>query len=233
LTLKELFGKYRTLNELASMDIDVLDRRIKAGMEGKIRAARSDLKGIESDYKKRVVDTCAVIGVEGKFCKEFAGISKEMGTIPIDFLYAIDIIGDSILKRGGADRYTSHEHLMVMDELNKIKMRYRLSSLPLFQAKFDGVGPNTNLKQALFHQLTSQYGGQLYSIVTHGEIGLEAINMGFCGKTLPVVLYNYATPLSEGILPKPVGVIKVDKKPTKTTVKKALLEMRSQSKKSK
>ncbi|RLF66577.1 MAG: hypothetical protein DRN30_01840, partial [Thermoplasmata archaeon] len=99
---------------------------------------------------------------------------------------------------------------------------------PLFQAKFDGVGPNTTIKEALFIQISKQYGGQLYSAVTKGEIGLGALDMGFDGKVLPVVLHSYALDLDPSMLPKPIIKMNIDKKPTIESVKKVLMEARSQ-----
>ena len=228
--LKELYSKFKTLNELSQLDPSLIESRIRAGMEGKIRNARSELVGIEDTYKAKVADDCAIIAVKGKYGKEFAEISSELKTLPVDFLSVIDTISDSILSRGGKDQYTGKEHLMVMDELNKIKMNHKLSHLPLFQAKFDGVNSGAGVKEGLLIQLTKQYGGQLYSIVTRGEIGRSALDMGFTGKSLPVILYNYIVPLDSKLLPEPKDVISVDSKPTKKSVKETLMEIKQKAK---
>jgi len=224
--LKEIYSKMKNLEELASLDSSIIEHRLRAGMEGKIRAAQSDLPKYVDMYKARVVQDSVIIQIKGKYGKEFAEISKAFKTLPIDFLKVIDDIGDSILKRGGKDRYTSHEHLMVMDELNKIKQNYKISQLPVFQAKFDGVGPDATLKTALLTQITNQYGNQLYSAVTRGEIGIQAMSVGFSGKRLPVVLYNSILPSDSYMLPSPVETITINEKPTKESVKEVLLSLK-------
>jgi hypothetical protein len=118
---------------------------------------------------------------------------------------------------------------MVMDELNKIKMNYKQSHLPLFQAQFDGVSSGGGIKEGLLVQITKQYGGKLYSIVTKGDVGVKALEMGFTGKKLPVILYNYIVPLDTKLLPEPVAVFSVDSKPTKKSVKDKLIEIKEQS----
>ena len=228
--LKEIYENIQTLTELSKMDINLIERRIRAGMEGKIRKAQSDLNPAIENYKNNVIRNCAIIAVKGKFGKDFAEIAQTFKTLSVDFLAAVDYIGDSIIKRGGKDQYTSHEHLMTMDELNKIKLNYKISTLPLFQSNFKGVGSQTSIKQALYTQLTAQYGGQLYSAVTRGDIGNKALEMGFNGRTLPVILFNYVADLDPSMLPSPVEVLDINEKPTKEDVKKILMQVRSKFK---
>lgn len=228
--LKDLYGKYQTLKELATVPPEEIEPRLRAGMEGKIRSAQSEIPKIEQAYKNKAVSDCAIIAVKGKFGKKFAEISKDFKTLPVDYLKVVDLIGDSILKRGGRDAYSSQEHFMAMDELNKIKMNYGISQLPVFQAKFDGVGPDTTIKQALFKQLIAQYGGQLFSAVTRGEIGNGALEIGFDGKTLPVILYNYAVDLDTTMLPYPLDVVTINEEPTAQSVKDTLLAARNKLK---
>lgn len=228
--LKEMFDKYQTLNELAKIAPEEIEPRVRAGMEGKIRSAQSEIPQIKQAYKSKVANDCAIIAVKGKFGKKFAEIAKDFKTLPVDYLKVVDLIGDSILQRGGKDVYSSQEHFMAMDELNKVKMNYGISQLPVFQAKFDGIGPNTTIKQALFEQLTAQYGGQLFSVVARGEIGDGALGIGFNGKTLPVILYNYAVDLDPTMLPTPLDVVTVNKEPTAKSVKDALLAARKKHK---
>jgi len=225
--LKEIYEKIKTFRELGSMDPSLIDKRIRAGIEGKIRAAASDLPVLEKEYKRKVAQDCVIIAVKGKFGPKFAELSKEFKTVPIDYLKVVDIIGDSILKRGGKDTYTTREHLMTMDELNKLKMSYGIAQLPVFQSKFDGIGPGSTVKEALLVQLTNQYGNQLYSAITKGEIGNGALEIGFTGKTLPVVLYNYIVDLDTTMLSKPIDVLSISEEPTVDEVKEALLAARS------
>lgn len=227
--LSEIYEKIQVLKELSQMEPAHIEYRLRAGFEGKIRAAQADIVKVEADYKAKVVRDCIVIAVRGKYSAEFARLSEQLHTLPVDFLKTVDMIGDSIIKRGGRDQYSTHEHAMAMDELNKIKMNYGISQLPVFQAKFDGVGPNTSIKEALYGQLTSQYGSQLYTAVSRGEIAVNALSIGFKGKKLPVVLYNYTMDLETSMLPSPVDVLEVNVLPTISTVTSALTDIRNRS----
>lgn len=227
--LIEIYEKIQVLKELAKMEPSQIEYRLRAGFEGKIRAAQADIIKVESDYKNKVVKDCVIIAVKGKYSHEFAKLSEQLHTLPIDFLKTIDMMGDSILKRGGRNQYSTHEHAMAMDELNKIKLNYGISQLPVFQAKFDGVGPNTTIKEALYGQITSQYGSQLYTAVTRGEIAVNALNIGFKGKKLPVVLYNYTMDLETNMLSSPVSVLEVSELPTISAVTSALTDIRNKS----
>lgn len=225
--LKDLYDQLTTKREMATLDPNLVDARIRPGIEGKIRAAQSEVPELERQYKNKVANDSVIIAVKGKYCKEFASIAQtEFKTLSVDYLECIDDISESILKRGGEDRYTSKEHLMTMDELNKIKMKYGISILPVFQANYEGVGPNDNIRQALLVQFTKQYGGDLFSAVTRGKIGDGAIQMGFKGNKLPVVLFNYTVDLTEGVLSKPVDVITINEMPTKQSVGKMLVDIR-------
>lgn len=217
------------LKELSEMNPAHIEHRVRAGFEGRIREAQSSLSKVEADYREKVVRDCVVIAVRGRFGKEFATIAESFKTLPVDFLKAVDIIGDSVLHRGGKDHYSTHEHMMSMDELNKIKRTYGISQLPVFQAKFDNIGPNTGIKEALYGQLTAQYGGQLYTAVTRGEIGTQALSIGFKGKKLPVILYNYTISLEPSMLPLPVSVLDINDQPTTDSVMEVLMEIRKSS----
>lgn len=225
--LKTIYNSLQVSKELAILEPNLIEHRLRAGMEGKIRQARADLADQEKLYKNMAVKNSVIIAVNGPFGRSFADISeKKFKTVAVDFLSVIDEMADSILKRGGKDAYSSAEHFMAMDELNKIKMKYNISQLPVFQGKFDRVGPNTPIKSALCLELTSQYGGQLYSAVTRGNIADKAYSIGFTGNKLPVVLFNYNVNLDSSMLPEPVSVLTIDEEPTEKEVKDVLISIR-------
>jgi hypothetical protein len=226
--LKTIYESLQVSKELAVLEPSEIEPRLRAGMEGKIRQARSDLALQEQLYKNTAVKNAVIIGVSGPYGRIFADISeKKFKTVAVDFLAVVDEMAESILKRGGKDSYSSHEHFMAMDELNKIKMKYNISQLPVFQGKFDRVGPNTSIARALCLELTAQYGGQLYSAVSRGKIADKAYDIGFTGNKLPVVLYNYAIDLDSSMLPEPVSVLDINEVPTENEVKDVLISIRN------
>lgn len=228
MSIETIHEKLKLARKLSDLDIGLLDTRVRAGMEGKIRAAQSDLVTLEADYKKTVVDNSVIIALQGKFGENFAEIARDkFKVVAIDFLKIVDIVGDSMISRGCGERYGSREHLMVMDELNMVKINYGIASLPVFQALYDGIGSNDSIKDAIRKQFTSQYGSQLFSAITRGEIGKSALSLDFNGKQLPVALYNYTLPLDSSFLPNPAEVVMVSEKPTAANVKKTLLGIKN------
>lgn len=229
--LKTIYDSLQVSKELAVLEPSMIEHRLRAGMEGKIRQARADVTSQEQLYKNTAVKNAVIIAVNGPFGHSFADISeKKFKTVAIDFLHVVDEMAESILQRGGKNTYSSTEHFMAMDELNKIKMKYNISHLPVFQGKFDKIGPDTSIATALCLELTSQYGGQLFSAVTRGLIATKAYDIGFTGNKLPVVLFNYNVPVDNLMLPDPVSILEINEEPTEKEVKDMLISIRDKIK---
>lgn len=222
--IKELYEAIQVAREMSNAEITSYPVSIRPAIEGKIRSAQASLRSLENQYRDQVVSQIALISVSGKYAKEFAEIAQsKFKTLSFDYLSPVERIASSVISRGGRDFYDSHEHWMVMDELNQIKLKYKLASIPPLTAKFS----QKKLREALIDSLGSTYSGSLYSAVLRGDIGNAALEAGFTGKILPVILYNYIEPVDERMVKEPVANIEVNDKPTERSVKEQLVKVKT------
>lgn len=222
--IKELYEQIQESRAMSTAEITAYPVNVRPAIEGKIRSAQSKLVGLENQYRNQVVSQIVLISVHGEYAKEFADIAQSVfKTLSFDYLSPVERIASSVIKRGGRDFYDSHEHWMVMDELNMIKMKYGIASLPPLTARFS----QKNLRESLLDSLNSTYGGSLYSAVLRGDIGDAALNAGFTGKVLPVIIYNYSVPVDERMVKRPVADIEVKSEPTEKYVKEQLVKVKA------
>lgn len=225
--LKEIYAELKKKEELSQIDPNRIEMRIRAGMEGQIRAAQSEIPALKNQYKEQVLRNSVVMAVSGQYGSDFAAIAeKDFGTISVDFLEIVDEISDSILKRGYKDVYNTNSHHYAMDELNKIKMNYLISQLPVFQANFTEIGADLPLKAGLLYQLKKQYGGQLFTAVSREKIAKRALAAGFTGNNLPVVLFNCIVDTDTRMLNAPVASLEINDLPNNETVKETLVNIK-------
>lgn len=222
--IKELYEAIKVAREMSNAEITAYPVSIRPAIEGKIRSAQASLRNLENQYRDQIVSQIALISVSGKYAKEFAEIAQsKFKTLSFDYISLVERIASSVISRGGRDFYDSHEHWMVMDELNQIKLKYKLASIPPLTAKFS----QKNLRESLIDSLGSTYSGSLYSAVLRGDIGIAALEAGFTGKVLPVIIYNYIEPVDERIVKKPVANIEANSKPTEKLVKEQLVKVKT------
>ena len=225
--LKEIYVELKKKEELSQIDPSTIEMRIRAGMEGQIRAAQSEIPVLKNKYKEEVLRNSVVIAVSGQNGSDFAAIAeKDFGTIAVDYLEIVDEISNSILARGYKDVYNTNTHYYAMDELNKTKMNYLISQLPVFQADFTEIGSDLPLKPGLLYQLKKQYGGQLFTAVSREKIAKKALAAGFTGNNLPVVLFNCIVSTDTRMLNAPVDELEINEVPSSDTVKEALVNIK-------
>lgn len=223
---KVLIEEIRKAKEDASVDLSSLDFRLKSGAEGNKRAAQLALSSLEARYMEGVSDNTLIIAIKGPGAVRFAEIAEGFKYTTVNYMQAADDVYNNVRKRGGRDIYSTAEHWMIMDELNRIKLDNKIVSLPPIQANFADIGFEKPLRPSIHYVFVRHYGGQLYSIVSKTQIGRKALSIEFEGKTLPVVLYNYLVDLDTVILPEPFIVIKVEDNPTEEYVKKTLSDIK-------
>lgn len=210
----------------ASIDLESVDIRLRLGAEGRKRSAAAELSALEARYMDGILENVLIIAVNGPGAAQFAEIAeKKFRFTTINYMLAADETYQNVLSRGGKDTYSSNEHWMVMDELNRIKINNRIVSLPPLQANFADIGFEKPLRSSIHHMFVKHYGSTLYSIVSKREIGKKALSIGFSRNFLPVILYNYTIELDKTILLEPFCVLKIENNPTEDYVKSSLLDI--------
>jgi len=215
----------------ALTNLKTIDPRLRVGAEGRKRSAEEEVRTLEREYKDKIIENVAIVALKGLGAADFAEMAKnEYNYVTINFMEAADQVYQNVLKRGGKDTFSSNEYWMIVDELNRIKSSYGIVRLPQMQATFDDIGFGKPLRTAIHHLFFRHFGSSLYSVVTKGDIGTQALAIEFDGLTLPVLLYNYIIDLDPVFLPQPIKVLEIEESPSKSEVKRVLVQLRDSRK---
>lgn len=226
-TLKDLLNSIKEQKALLEVNPEDVDPRIRNTFEGSLRNAKEDLLKLEDQYKNLVMQSTVVIVVKGKEAKVFADIARE-AAIALDYKFLLRELVSALQTRNAPDPYESNTHFMLIDELNKIKLKYNMVRLPtpMINGYNDGVY-GADLSTAIDILISKNYGEGLYSAVVRREIGDIALDGEFAGKKLPVFLYNNSGEVDVNFLPMPISTIEINEKMDKEEVLDKIKELRS------
>lgn len=227
--LKELIDSYR--DKLAESQINPADAdpKVRAGTEAIQRNAVRDLPDLAARYMDEVMKHSVIIGVSGTNSEEFAKIAKyRFKVVSVDYSLALNKMVNNMRKRGVRDAFYNEEYFMTLDEIIKLKSEYGILHLPAPRINHasDQVY-NYPLEKALTNLIKTNYGDQLYSVVTRREIGKQALEDRFSGKSMPVVLYNYNGGYDESLLPRPILTVDANGKIDEKFVQSKLNEVKA------
>jgi hypothetical protein len=204
------------------------DPRVRAGVEALVRNAKAEVAGLEAKYKDAVMQSVVLIGLQGPNEKDFADIAQEkFKAMAIDFKLLKANLLSTLASRNAGATYNTNVHFMVLDELTRIRTKYDVVRLPtpMISGYNDGIY-DAPLSQAIDILFEKNYGPGLYSAVTRREIGIRALENGFQGSLLPVIVYNFDGRVDTTFLPNPVMTISASEKATIKNVKSALEEVK-------
>jgi hypothetical protein len=227
--LKDLVEKIQVEREQANRTPEDFDYKVRNAADGVIRAAQEQVRVLENEYRNEVYKHIMLISVEGKGAAEFAKHASKMNLLSFNFQELTDELTDRLKARRAGEHYTTSEHALFLMELVELKNRYRLTSIPSPVIN-DIKNPvyNQPLRLAVETILKSNYGDELFAAVTRRKIERAALEQGFFGKTLAVVVYNLKGDLPPGnLLPAPAFVIEAPAKVTVDFVKNELLKLRN------
>lgn len=226
--LKELFAKILDVEADAAIDPTACDPRVRAGVEAKVRNAKSDLDKVNRQYQDAVIGSVVLIAVNGSTAKEFAETAEKLGALAVDFDLIVERLADNLSKRAIGEEYTTDAHFKLIDELSKVRLEYNIVQLPnpLVNAYSDGIY-GSPVKEALRKLFAKNYGSSLQSGVTRREIGKKALAAKFTGKKLPVIVYNLNEDVDVRFIPTPITTITSNGKVTDNNVKKKLSEVKA------
>lgn len=181
----------------------------RAMTDAMVRNAKVDVEKLETQYKDDVMSHAVLIGVTGNGSEEFANIAKyKHGAITVDYKGIYTQIVKAMKERRAGLTYSTQEHFLLLDELNKLKQQYKFQQLPAptINAYSDGIYDG-KLEESIAKIFKNNYGNSLYSAITRRAIGEKALAEGFSGKVLSVILYNYDGGVDTKFIPNPIKVI--------------------------
>lgn len=204
-----------------------VDPRVRAGVEAKVRNAIQDLPRIQDKYKEAVMSTVTIIAVTGENAEKFAQIASDtMNALSVDFQLIKSRFVNNLKSRNAGEVYSSNTHFMLLDEVQKVKLEYKVLALPapVINHYFDGI-IDEKLEKAIELLLKKNYGNSLYSAITRREVGKRALEERFAGKNLPVILYNCNGEVDTNFLPTPSFLVDASSDVNVNMVKETLSNM--------
>lgn len=225
--LKEMLDLIKEQKAVLAINPEDVDPRIRNTFEGELRNAKEKLEGLEDAYKNLVIGNTVIITIKGSEAENFASFAKE-AAVALDYKMLISDLVNSLKNRRAPEPYDSNTHFMLVDELNKIKIKYNMVRLPtpMVNGYNDGVY-GSDLFTALDILFAKNYGEGLHSAIIRREIGDIALNGEFQGKKLPVFLYNHSGEVDVNFLPAPISAVEINKKMDKEEVLDKIKELRT------
>jgi len=211
MSIKELLDHYEDLIALSKTNLNSIPLSFRAGREGQVRAAAAEAPNVAKAYRDKVTNSAVIIAVSGEYSQKFAEVAQDsLDMIALNYLKAADQTAERVIGRGYPDQYTSNTHHMALDEIIKLKNECGIFSLPIVQ-QVETSGFLT-LKDGLRQSLKKSFQGQFYTLVSKNDIGLIALQNGFVGGKIPVVLFNYdkETPIDKTFLPVPLVTLEIN-----------------------
>lgn len=208
--LKELLKQIEEAEAESNIDVSSLNPGVQAMAEGMRKNAETRLEGLIDRYKNEVTKSGVIVAVSGEGAQKYAEMAKKAGWLTFDFNHLTNHIASSLKERSQSKVFGNQEWYLFMDELNQLKMDFRISNIPqpTINHTTDSVYEQP-FKIAVDNLLKKNYAYSLHSAVAKRMIGDAAYKEKFDKEHLPVVLYN-CSGVDQDFIPKPASVITVD-----------------------
>ena len=223
MTPKELLAKINDKRAEANIDVSLLKPGVQSTAEGLRAVAAKEAEILSDEYMTLVAKKCVIVAVNGPGCAKFVEVAKTKGWAAINYTALLDRLTANIKQRSNRDDFSNQEFWMFVDELNRLKLDYKILQIPM--PKID------HTKEQVYDQPTavavrkivmSNYGDSLFSAICMRDIGAAALAGNFDGITLPVVLYNCDGETDNHFLPTPISCVTVDIDATDESIAKTL-----------
>lgn len=225
--LKELIDLIKEQKAMLSIDPEDVDPRVRNTFEGQLRNCKEKLLELEEQYKNEVMNSAVVITVTGPEAETFSSIARS-AAIALDYKMLLNELTLALRQRNAPEPYDSNTHFMLLDELQKVRLKYNMVRLPMpvVNGYNDGIY-GTNIKEAVDLLIKKNYENGLYSAVIRREVGQIALDGEFSGRKIPVFLYNHDGKVDVNFLPNPITVVEINKKMDKEEVFDKIKELKN------
>jgi hypothetical protein len=226
--LKELLKQLKDKQADSKIIPEQSDPRVRAGVEAMVRNAGPAIKDLENRYKEAVMGHVVVIGATGAGAKVFADMAVKQKCLGVDYTMIKTRFAKRLSERQRDAKFNQHSFFLLLDEIAKARIDYNMVRLPNPVNKGNAAGIiDQPLGEAVDRIIVKNYGQGLYSAISRREIGNAALAQEFSGKSLPVVLYNYAGSVDPSFLPNPVTTVDVPADVTEAFVRQVFSKVRS------
>lgn len=191
--LKELIEEIKIAKETAETDPKDVDPRFRAGVEAKARNAKDSIAPLQRQYMAEIQSVILLVEVGGPGAQAFSSLAREkMKVLAFDHRSIVKRLADAVRSRGGQEDFGSNEQALLGSEMLSLKNAYAIAALPPLVP--NEVKPSVfsqPLESAIQRLIEHTYGGGLYDTITLRDAQMQALEAGFTGKVMPVLVHNY------------------------------------------
>jgi hypothetical protein len=207
--IKEIFTKINEKRAEASIDLDTINPKNRAGVSGLVRAATRDLPALEQAYSQEVLRSAKILAITGNKQDELANMARGANLLVVDFNGAEAEILANVRARllpGKEDEtvFDSNLNFIFIDELMRFRSKYEIMNMaePVKHDKNAVLGKN--YAAAISTILDQNYGNSLRSAYTRIQIAKGALAKATITEVVPVVMINAQGNVDTQFLPNPV-----------------------------
>lgn len=228
--LKAIHQQIEQLRVEASVDLSLVDPRVRGMAEARARQAGEALQEAKKRYREAAVRNSAILLVSGANSQDFGLLAAEhFSAVSVDWQRIEDEIVTAIRARGGnMELYGTYEHGILTGYLLDQKVRLGVQTMPYPQPN----GPAFNAlykptSDAVLEVLLNNFGWELHATFARLAVAEAAERAEFVGNTIPVVLYNFKGALPGHILPGFTFSVKTEGPVTQELVAEAFADAKA------
>jgi hypothetical protein len=198
MSLKHIVDTIQAKKDLIAMEKDIINiedptaQRMKLGH---IKRAKEDLKQLFMDYRRELQSRAAFIVVTGGKSDKFAKTAEDdFGCFSVDAEEFYRQIADQVpevVYKGKTANQSLFEHLMARFEDRALNIDIIGYTPMLFESKYRKVLKDKDAMIELFKiAFNDKVGSEVVGLDAIDKVSEKAVNEGFAGKTVPIVLYT-------------------------------------------
>lgn len=211
MSVKELLSQLLEKRAESNINLNNIPPSHRLGAEGNVRAAKEAAEMLKKQYFEEVSKTAFIVAVLGEQSEAFAKLAEDnFGMVALNHEEMNDRLLLAMKAKLARDTYTQYEHSTLLSEILNLKAELNILSLPLPTLNTQESYYNGELKTSMRTVLEKTYGDSLDSVYLKKQMTEKALQKGFDGNALPVVLYNYKGSVDGNFLPRPIQVLDLD-----------------------
>lgn len=241
MSVKEILSQLLEKRAESNINLNSIPPSHRLGAEGNVRAAKEAAEALKKQYFEEVSKTAFIVAVLGEQSEAFAKLAEDnFGMVALNHEEMNDKLLLAMKAKLARETYTQYEHSTLLSEILNLKAELNILSLPLPTLNTQESYYNGELKSSMRTVLEKTYGDSLDSIYLKKQMTEKALQKGFDGNVLPVVLYNYKGSVDGNFLSRPIQVLDLDELTDSNSeqvnlelVKSLLVDVKSKVKKTK
>lgn len=243
MNFEELIKEIEKNREIASLEIgENADPRTVTTKIGHIKRAKINLKDLFLEYRKHVMEQAVFIVTKGKQYQSFVDTAtSEYGCFAVDANEVFETVAKDVNKANYLNK-TSNASLfdILMSVFNDVCDQIGIVGYPMvtFSTKYKrNIKSKEEFVSLIKEAFNEKIGSELITLYAVDKVARKAMDEGYSGTTIPVILYSEDTKDTEEIAQGAMKInpnvfeVSTTKKHDKESVEKELVKIRESLKK--